>query len=202
MKKVFWVLMIIGLLSVSAREGHCWTWGKQKTSEEKKKTPAPAEPAAAQGQVQQPQATAPQPAAKPAKPKKDSTDKLLETKRKSLNNTQWDIDAVPLSGKGPKQPDVLVFRENKFSSEYFTKSGFGASNYTLSVLEDGVAVFETMQTSEKEGIVFWRGECDAAMASCKGVLSRQLPNNKTEDYSFATTSKKPVLSTPPSGEGK
>lgn len=201
MKKVFWVAVIVGLSLISVREGHCWTWGKQKTTEEKNKTSVPTS-APAQTQVQQPPAAAPQPAAKPAKPRKGSAENLLETKRGALNNTQWDIDAAPLSGKGSKQQDVLVFRENKFSSEYFITLGFGASNYTLSVQEDGTAVFETMQTSEKEGIVFWRGECDTAMASCKGVFSRQLPGNKTEDYSFATTSKKPVLNTPPSGEGK
>jgi hypothetical protein len=122
---------------------------------------------------------------------------LRAKKRTEVNNNQWEIDVMALDGKGAKQKDLLIFKDNKFCSDNFSKSGFGPSNYTLSILDDGSVVVETMQSADKEGILFWRVELDPQLVACKGILSRQLGENKTEDYSFISVGKKPVMNTPP-----
>ena len=45
----------------------------------------------------------------------------------------------------------------------FGKKGFPSTNITLTVQPDGSLIWETMQTSEKSGICFWRGEMDKAL---------------------------------------
>ncbi len=187
MKKVFGGVLVIILSLCFALSGYCWTWGKKDTT--------PAAPAAA---PEKGLSEAPAAAASPAAPeaKKVDTSKmreLREKKRDELKNTQWDIDVMALSGKGAKQKDIIIFSDNKFSSEEFAKSGFKESNYTLTVQDNGLVVVETMQTNDKEGSIFWRIEFDSSLASCKGVMSRQLSGNKTDDYSFVSTAKKPFV---------
>ena len=70
--------------------------------------------------------------------------------------------------------------------------GFPTTNFTLTVQEDGVVVWETMQTSEKSGIAFWRGEFDPKMESMRGVVSYQPDKKSKQDYSFTSAAKKTI----------
>ncbi|MBI5873388.1 MAG: hypothetical protein HZB36_04505 [Candidatus Omnitrophica bacterium] len=189
MKRIAISGLIFVFLAGFTTLGFCWPWDKN-AAEVTKSAPAIAAPEAAAKQAPVAQEV-PKEAVRPSKANIDKDRMLREKKKSALNNSQWDIEVVALSGKGSKQKDALVFYENKFSSGEFSKSGFDASNYTLTLQENGNAVVETMQTSEKEGIIFWRIELDPAVTICKGVLSRQLPNNKSEDYSFVSVAKKP-----------
>jgi hypothetical protein len=72
----------------------------------------------------------------------------------------------------------------------YSKRGFQATNYSLSIQGDGTFVWETMQTSEKSGIAFWRGEISADMQSMRGILSHQISDKNKEEYSFVSTAKK------------
>ena len=193
MKKIFLSVSILGIFLCFAGLGECWSWGKKQdqppAKADEQTTLVPAAPEAAASSASAPIAVVP--AAKKADAEK--TKGLRDKKKSDLNNTQWEIEVMALSGKGAKQNDTLVFKENKFSSAEFLKTGFKESNYTLSVLDGGMVVVETMQTSEKDGSIFWRVEFDASLSTCKGVMSRQLSGNKTEDYSFVSVVKKPIL---------
>ena len=117
---------------------------------------------------------------------------LVEKKKLALNNTEWQLDLTPMSGTEKKETEVLAFASNQIYFPNFVKRGFPQTNYTLTAGDGGPVVWETMQTSEKNGIAFWRGEVDSEMQTMRGVLSHQLPDGTSKDYSFVTTSKKTI----------
>jgi hypothetical protein len=114
---------------------------------------------------------------------------MREQKRAQLNNSQWPAELLAMSGEGKKHKDTLLFKDNRFSSETYAKQGFAATNYTLSVQEDGSMVWETMQTAENGQLVFWRGEISSDMKSMRGVVSKQKAAGESEDYSFVCSEK-------------
>jgi len=193
-------------------EAHAWPWGRKAQEEAKSpeaiaEVQAPAPAPAKTEEAPQPQAEAPKaPApevkeeAKPAAPAPPSVDRkkldkaraMKDRRRKAVDGNQWDVSVIAMSGKGEKAPDVLVFKENKFSSREYEKIGYPPSNYTVSITDDGNTVVETMQSNDELGILFWRVEFDKDLAGCRGVISRQISENKTEDYSFVSTAKKPA----------
>ncbi|MBU4304522.1 MAG: hypothetical protein KJ893_02685 [Candidatus Omnitrophica bacterium] len=200
MKKAVAVVVLFGaFLLFSFGESYAF-WGK------KKEEPAPkvVVPKAEVKQVPQKEAK-PQPketksvpvqkpaAADTAKPEsnkdKDRMKLLREQKRKQLNSSSWDVEIVPMSGAGKKRKDVLIFEENRFSAEQFAKEGFKPTNYTLSVTDEEIAVWETMQTAEEGKMVFWRGEAAQDMQTMRGILSQQTPDGKSQDFSFTATKK-------------
>jgi hypothetical protein len=185
MKKIIRGVLVPVFLFTFVAAGFCWPWDKKASQEVPK---APAGQAAGQAPVAPPQAVKEAP--KSPKGAADKMRALREKKKLALNNTQWEVEVSALSGKGSRQKDTFIFYENKFSAEEFLKKGYKPSNYTVTVQEDGSAFIETMQSSDKEGVVFWRLEFDPAMVSCKGLLSSQLPNNRSEDYSFVSVARK------------
>ena len=112
-----------------------------------------------------------------------------DKKRKQINSTQWAIDLNLMGVKGKSKQDVLIFEENRFYAKKTSKEGFNATNYTISVQDDGITVWETMQTAEEGKINFWRGEIAEDMKSMRGIVSKQLPDGTTENYSFLSQSK-------------
>ncbi len=112
-----------------------------------------------------------------------------DRKRKQLNNTKWNITLNLIGVKGRSKQDMLIFEENRFYAEKTSKEGFNATNYTLSLKEDGVTVWETMQTAEEGRVNFWRGEIAEDMKSMRGIVSKQLPDGTTENYSFHSQNK-------------
>jgi hypothetical protein len=64
------------------------------------------------------------------------------------------------------------------------------TNYTLTIQDDGKVVWETMQTSEKAGIVFRRREIDLNIEKMQGILSQRIDDKTTRDYAFVSVSKK------------
>lgn len=196
MKKGLWVLAAAMVLFFAAGRMSFAFWGQDnKKAEAAKAAPAKVavekkvEEKAVPAEVKEAKAPA---VHAPSAAELEKQRALRDKKKSLINNNQWDVDIMPLSGKGNKQSDTLVFRDSKFSSVAFGKSGFAPSNYTLTMVEDGSAVIETMQSSEKEGIIFWRIEMDKDLAACKGILSRQMSENKTEDFSFSSSGKKPA----------
>ncbi len=135
--------------------------------------PQPAAPIAAQ----EPAAA---PAAASAKPKTPE-----ETVRAELSGTKWLIELTPISGGGKVKPakDSVTFDATKIGSEHMVKQGYSESNYTLTIGEDGTAVWETMQTKESEGVAFWRGEFHGDVM--RGVLSKHPLKGDPEDFSFS-----------------
>lgn len=122
---------------------------------------------------------------------------MVAEKRRRLNNTEWQVELRPLSGssspKDKKEADALLFKDNQVSIVGFEKKNFPPTNFTLSVQDDGIIVWETMQTSEKNGIAFWRGEMDGDMQRMQGILSYHLDEKTIRDYSFVSVSKGTIV---------
>lgn len=104
--------------------------------------------------------------------------------RAQLEGTEWTIQLNPSSGsKAVAQKDTITFTKKQVKSSFMEKTGYPASNYSLTLGGDGRAVWETMQTKEGEGVAFWRGELEGA--TMRGVLSKHPTEGPSEDYSVS-----------------
>ncbi|HAJ57199.1 MAG TPA: hypothetical protein DCL35_05460 [Candidatus Omnitrophica bacterium] len=109
---------------------------------------------------------------------------LLDDKRAELEDSQWDIEVTSQEGAGYVK-DMLNFEDEKFISREFTAKGFGPVAYSLTYRDSGVFVFETMQESEVEGTVFWRGEFGPDGDVIRGTISQVYSDGKTKDLFFS-----------------
>ena len=137
---------------------------------------APERPSIVEPVMTSPATTPESPAAKPKAPE--------EAVRAQLDGTRWMLELTPLSGaeKVKAQKDTVTFDAKQVSSERLSKTGYPPSNYTLTIGDDGVPVWETMQTKEGEGVAFWRGEFHGT--TMRGVLSKHPVKGVAEDFSF------------------
>ncbi|MBI3321615.1 MAG: hypothetical protein HYZ91_05045 [Candidatus Omnitrophica bacterium] len=101
-----------------------------------------------------------------------------------LNGTQWAIDLRAMFGEGQPAPinDVLSFERGTISSKRLSDRGYVASAFTISVADSGVPVWETMQTSQDDGVVLWRAELHGEKMI--GSLSKYPVEGSSEDYVF------------------
>ena len=114
---------------------------------------------------------------------------LLQKKKKALNNTEWDIEIVPIGRKGRKTKDTLIFKDMKVFSKNLKNKKFSPTNYSLHLNQDGTLVWETMQTNQDGKIVFWRGEVTSDMRFMRGIIT--FPDEeKNKDFSFKSTAKR------------
>lgn len=109
-----------------------------------------------------------------------------------LNGAEWVIELTPMSGEGAKatRQDTLLFADGKITSKQLSAKGYNTTNYTLTIGDDGTPVWETMQTSEAEGVAFWRGELRED--GMRGILSKHPLEGNAEDYSFVGRGEKRV----------
>lgn len=116
----------------------------------------------------------------------------IQQKRKALNDTEWQIELTSTSGgaKAKKEIDIVVFKNNQVTVRGYSAKGFPTTNYTLTIQPDGTIVWETMQTSEKSGVAFWRGEITSNIQSMRGILSYHINDRTIHDFSFVALSKK------------
>lgn len=111
--------------------------------------------------------------------------KISDEAQKTLNGFEWTLEVVPSGVKKEDRKsiaDTVVFKEGKMSSEGLSKKGYGTSNYTLTVGDDGIPVFETMQKDTSEGVAFWRGEL--VDGKIRGVISVQAPKSPATSFAF------------------
>lgn len=115
---------------------------------------------------------------------------LMERKKASLNNTEWEIEIVSLGGKRrTTTKDTILFKEGKVSIATLLKKGFSPTNYTLTIRDNGALIWETMQTAKKDAVAFIRGEITPDTMSMKGIIS--YPGRTTsDDYSFRSITKR------------
>lgn len=113
--------------------------------------------------------------------KSESPDLLLD-----LDDTEWTIEL-----EGPKDItvayprfDKIAFSNGKISSLYFMKSGFGGSNYTLTVQDRGKMTWETMQASSSGGVLVWRADIEAGRM--QGTLSLREAGKPAQEFSFVS----------------
>jgi len=110
--------------------------------------------------------------------------------RDALNGSSWMLELKPEAG-GKTREDTLDFGERTVESQWLTKTGYSNSNY--SVRFDGdLAVWETMQSKEGEGLAFWRGELHGE--TMYGTLSKQPQGGQAETFAFSATK---IASAPP-----
>jgi len=129
--------------------------------------------------------------------------KGLELKaRQTLKSQEWTIYLVPLEVSKKEKPtmetDILTFTDMKVKSQNLSAKGYGESNYSLHMQEDGTAVWETMQVNENEDLVFLRGDLKGNQMT--GVISMQPKKGARRDYSFSTAM--PTITIPATTEEK
>ncbi len=159
MKKIISVWIVLGFLALTVRPVFAgWLERVRAPQAQKVVTPAQA----------------------PAVPMKD----VIAKKKAELNGTVWNIELRPISSKGKVEKDVITFSQDKIMSNNLTTLGYAATNFTVRLENDGTVVWETMQTSEKDGQAFWRGDIkDGVM---RGVLSKRDKKNRGYDFNFAS----------------
>ena len=125
--------------------------------------------------------------------KAESTERLNLLKERlefgESDGTEWDIELTLISASGSDhklRKDRIRFKDGKVSSSNLASSGYSASNYTVTVKEDGTVVWETTQRSPSGEIVFWRGE--TREGRMQGVLSQRPTQGKGKgrDFSFVS----------------
>ncbi|MCM8781025.1 MAG: hypothetical protein NC908_03790 [Candidatus Omnitrophica bacterium] len=188
------MLLILSCFSLSKTEAF---WGKKKETQEQapKKTEEtkPTEPAKPKTETQLP-------AEATSKIDKDQQARLeaqrvkVNKKRNELNNTEWQIEIYSLANKEKLKATnpVIVFKDNRVACLGIDGMEFPATNYTLTVQDDGIVVWETMQTSERSGVAFWRGEITPDMQSMQGSLSHHIDEENLRDYAFRSLGKKRI----------
>lgn len=124
----------------------------------------------------------------------------LKKAKELLSRQEWTIYLMSLSDKQAKiKNDTLTFAEGKAASKELSGKGYPQTNYTLTLQDDGAIVWETMQSNEKEDVVFWRGELkDGVMRGIVSIHPKDGKNN--QDYSFSTEA--PVIPEEKIGSGK
>ena len=127
------------------------------------------------------QAAAPSAASQPADDKA-AKKAAAETR---LKDTQWAITLSSMDGEPSKKPltDTLSFKAGTIASERLTSDGYPTTHYTLTIQDNGVPVWETMQSQEGKGVAFWRGELHGD--TIRGILSEHPDKGKVKDYSFS-----------------
>lgn len=191
MRKAIFVTLTLCFLIVSVSEVSAFWWDRQEETEQ-----AP--------EVKE----AEMPASQQRKPKQESKElseediarqrELKKEKREQLNNTEWQIELSLFDG-GKKDTDVIIFKDNQVVFTNLSRGGFTSTNYTLTIQKDEAIVWETMQTSKKGEIAFWRGEVDSNMNKMRGILSRKIDDKTSRDYYFWSTNKKVA---PPASNGQ
>ena len=188
MKKSAVVLVGLCFILINLTSAQAWIFGKKKAESEAttEETAAP---------VKAMEKTKPAPVSQSDKARSEELKvKKAQAQRKlnELNNTEWSIDLTAMTAKGKKEIDVISFTNKQVAIAGFVKKGFPTTNFTLTVQEDGSVIWETMQTSDKSGIAFWRGELDSKMQVMRGVVSHQIDQNKKTDYSFVSSAKRNI----------
>ncbi len=110
---------------------------------------------------------------------------LIARKRKEINNTEWEIELIPITGKGKRKEDKIIFSNRKVILKSLAKRGFTPTNFSLNIRSNKKLVWETMQKNDDD-IVFFKGEILPDYTKMTGVISfQELRGNK--DYSFISS---------------
>jgi REP element-mobilizing transposase RayT len=110
--------------------------------------------------------------------------KIEFSKNPDLNGTIWEVElvAVDPDGKEHTIKDKIHFSGKAFQSNYFSSQGFSDSNYSVTVHENGVITWETMQKNEKGETVTWRG--DLSGQKMEGIMQYQPSEQNSQDFWF------------------
>ncbi len=107
--------------------------------------------------------------------------------KEKLSTHEWVINLTlrgEKSATAKTDTDILTFSNGTVTSSNLSGKGYGASNITVNIQDDGTIVWETMQTTDKGEMAFWRGELRNDVMS--GILSMQNPKGASEEFFFAS----------------
>ncbi|MBI4355436.1 MAG: hypothetical protein HY597_03155 [Candidatus Omnitrophica bacterium] len=125
--------------------------------------------------------------AKKAKAEKPSKSSASTVDPKTYwNDTTWAVDWTPISGpKGKASPikDIVSFEQGRVTSKHLSAKGYPTTNFSARIGDDGVPIWETMQTNENQDVVFWRGELHGE--ALRGIVSQKPVKGASEDYALA-----------------
>jgi len=200
MKKLLVLAVILSFSFVCLPKANAWFWDKKAEDKEKTDQVQTKQPAAEKTKTkekkkageksEESQKKSEEAQKKAEEEARKARRALIEQKRKEIDNIVWKIQLAPLSGKGNGFSETVVFKNGQVSFSEFGKKGFTPSNFSVKVQDDKIIVWETMQSSEKSGVVFWRGEITQDVQKMRGVVSYQISDKKKEDYSFISTERK------------
>lgn len=102
----------------------------------------------------------------------------------ALNGTEWEVKMIPTDKKDIQgvEYDKIRFSDDQVVSKNMAAKGFQPTFYTLTSNEEGVIIWETMQTGPAGDIVAWRGEW--ANGQMRGVINQQMASGETRTFHF------------------
>ncbi len=114
----------------------------------------------------------------------DDTSRQIATSRPDLNGTIWEVELVSEEPDGTIKAihDKIRFTGKSFESSYFTSQGFSRSNYTVTLNNNGVITWETIQRNDRGELVSWRGDWQGN--KMEGVMSYRPVESQPQDFSF------------------
>lgn len=124
---------------------------------------------------------------------------LMKKAQDKLNNTSWQIELKePGAGENARViKDTLRFSGGKVESNMLLSEGFPTTNFSIRIKGEKLVIWETMQTSEKKGIVFWRGDINADFTgSMTGMLSRHITDKDIKNYMFSSAGMEQITEAP------
>jgi putative transposase len=101
-----------------------------------------------------------------------------------LKSTEWEIALT--AAHGVQSADTITFTDGKFVSANLNGLGFPATNYSLSIENDGRIIWETMQTSITGAVASWHGEIEHD--KMRGIVSLRQEGKQPQDFSFTSVS--------------
>ncbi|MDD5466034.1 MAG: hypothetical protein PHP73_06840 [Candidatus Omnitrophica bacterium] len=105
----------------------------------------------------------------------------------TLAAKEWTVYLTAMGQKkAGQETDVLNFAEGKLNSKNLSSKGYPSSNCTITVQPNGTITWETMQTTEKGEMAFWRGDLEGQ--AMRGVLSLQPVKGQARGFSFTNIS--------------
>lgn len=189
MRNVILAVVVLSFLVVGVKSGYCARGKKKEVTPVKKEEanilPKPAAPEQIQQDLKIPQ----------EKEKKA---------KENLGAKEWTVYFISKAGKKTRQEeDILTFSEGKLTSKNLSAKGYLSSNYTVTIQDDNTIVWETMQSTEKGDMAFWRGELQGE--AMRGVLSLHPEKGEAQDSSFTSKmseEQKPQIQELPKAEVK
>ena len=111
---------------------------------------------------------------------------IADSPLKDLDGTEWVVELKPDNSARHTYPhyDKIIFKRGTISLSALLASGFMASNYSMTIQEDGTLAWETMQVNHDGDTLFWRGEEKDGHMS--GKFSRTDKDGAKESVSFAS----------------
>jgi len=116
-------------------------------------------------------------------PKQVIIEKVKETEKEDLNNTEWQLRLTSPDGKEITK-DTISFSGGNFISANLSRQNYLTSKYSI-IIQDGKTIWQTMQTSPN-GTASWRGEVSKDKMS--GILSLRQKGKQTQVFSFKSIS--------------